>query len=107
MNMFRLDAPEGKAQLAAAWSPPLVGDFHVLERFGQLVFVDEKGDIPPPPAPPSAAVVKGRREALDEGLKGMHGGAASGNNGALRIDERKAPASLKAKKAAEADSKRK
>jgi hypothetical protein len=108
LNMFRLDAPEGTPQLAAAWSPPLVGDFHVLERFGQIVFVDEKGDIPPPPAPPSPAMVKGRREAIEDGLKGMHGSAAaSGNNGPLRLDERKAPAALKAKKAAEADSKRK
>jgi hypothetical protein len=107
MNMFRLDAPEGKGQLAAAWSPPLVGDFHVLERFGQIVFVDEKGDIPAPAPAPSAAMVKGRREAIDDALKGVHGGGASGDNGPLRVDDRKAPAALKVKKSAEGDSKRK
>jgi hypothetical protein len=37
MNFFVMDARE-KGQRAVGWSPPLVGDFHTLERFGQVVF---------------------------------------------------------------------
>jgi hypothetical protein len=37
-NFFRLDANQGQPPRAGAWSPPLVGDFHALPRFGQLVF---------------------------------------------------------------------
>src|SRR5262249_8806804 len=48
INMYRMDAPEGKAQQAAAWSPPLVGDFHALDKFGEIVFADDKGQVPPP-----------------------------------------------------------
>jgi hypothetical protein len=58
VNFFRLDLPDKQAQLAAAWSPPLVGDFHKLDRFGQLVFGDEEGKAPPTtaqePAPGSS-----------------------------------------------------
>ncbi len=46
INLFRLDQPRNKPQIAMAWSPPLVGDFHKLDRFGQLVFGDENGKIP-------------------------------------------------------------
>lgn len=49
MNLYRLDAPKEKGQLAVAWiSVPMVGDFHSFDRFGQLVFGDEKGEVPPP-----------------------------------------------------------
>jgi hypothetical protein len=57
INFFRLDLPQKKPQLAAGWSPPLVGDFHKLDRFGELVFGDEAGVAPiktaaqPPAAP--------------------------------------------------------
>jgi hypothetical protein len=54
INMFRMDQPEGKPQQASAWSPPLVGDFHALDRFGELVFGDERGNIA---ALPSAAAM--------------------------------------------------
>ncbi len=37
-NFFRLDANRGEPPRAGAWSPPLVGDFHALPRFGRLVF---------------------------------------------------------------------
>jgi hypothetical protein len=53
MNMFRLDLPKDKEsgkdkpQLAAAWSAPEVNDFHKLDRFGEIVFGDEKGVVPP------------------------------------------------------------
>ena len=63
INMFRMDMPQGpgKAQQASGWSPPLVGDFHALDRFGELAFGDEKGNLvpPPPPAPPPGALAKG------------------------------------------------
>jgi hypothetical protein len=48
INMFRMDVPQGKPQQAAGWSPPLVGDFHALDKFGELVFGDEKGNVPAP-----------------------------------------------------------
>ncbi len=48
INMFRMDVPAGKPQQASGWSPPLVGDFHALDKFGDLVFGDEKGVVPPP-----------------------------------------------------------
>jgi len=48
INMFRMDVPQGKPQQASGWSPPLVGDFHALDRFGELVFGDAEGAVPPP-----------------------------------------------------------
>ena len=47
LNMFRMDSPkDAKAQTALGWSAPMVGDFHKLDRFGEMVFVDEKGEVP-------------------------------------------------------------
>ena len=40
VNLFRWDAPKAGRQKAAAFSPPIVGDFHALNRFGRLRFVD-------------------------------------------------------------------
>jgi len=48
MNFFVMDARE-KGQRAVGWSPPLVGDFHTLERFGQVVFPEAA--VPAPAAP--------------------------------------------------------
>jgi hypothetical protein len=50
INLFRMDLDEGKRQRASAWSAPLVGDFHVLDRFGELVFADAAGAFPAKPA---------------------------------------------------------
>jgi hypothetical protein len=73
INLFRLDTPEGKPQQASGWSPPMVGDFHALDKFGELVFGDDKGQLPTVaaapavvPANPHAAALK----AIDSGLKG-------------------------------------
>jgi hypothetical protein len=61
INMFRMDVPQGKPQQASGWSPPMVGDFHALDKFGDLVFGDEKGNVAAaaPPPPPAIAVGHG------------------------------------------------
>jgi hypothetical protein len=46
VNFFRMDLPGGKPQSASAWSPPLVPDFHAVDKFGTLVFGDELGNPP-------------------------------------------------------------
>ncbi len=46
INLFRLDMPNGHPQQGSAWSPPMVGDFHALDRFGVLEFGDDKGNFP-------------------------------------------------------------
>ncbi|MCA9528966.1 MAG: carbohydrate-binding family 9-like protein [Myxococcales bacterium] len=56
MNLYVLDArPHGQGQRAAAWSPPLVGDFHVPSRFGRVRFIAPPPPSPRPPPPPAAA----------------------------------------------------
>jgi len=60
INMYRMDMPQGKPQQASGWSPPLVGDFHALDKFGELVFADDKGTVPHP----SVAVSGGPAPAL-------------------------------------------
>jgi hypothetical protein len=57
INMFRMDLPQGKPQQASGWSPPMVGDFHALDRFGELVFGDDKGNVPAP-QPTAAPLAK-------------------------------------------------
>jgi Carbohydrate family 9 binding domain-like len=57
INMYRMDQPKGKPQQAAGWSPPMVGDFHALSRFGELVFGDADGKTTPPAPPPAPAKV--------------------------------------------------
>jgi hypothetical protein len=44
LNLYRMDTPKGQPQVGSGWSPPLVPDFHALDRFGELVFGDEKGN---------------------------------------------------------------
>jgi cellulose/xylan binding protein with CBM9 domain len=61
INMFRMDVPQGKPQQAAGWSPPMVGDFHALDRFGELAFGDAQGAVPPP-APVAVATPAPARE---------------------------------------------
>jgi hypothetical protein len=46
VNFFRMDQPNGRPQSGTGWSPPMVGDFHTLDRFGVLVFGDDKGHAP-------------------------------------------------------------
>ena len=44
-NIFVLDKRGQRQQVAAAWSPPRVGDFHVPNRFGVLRFQDFPTDM--------------------------------------------------------------
>ncbi|MFN3201832.1 MAG: carbohydrate-binding family 9-like protein [Bradymonadia bacterium] len=39
VNLFRWDKPKSGRQVASAFSPPIVPDFHALKRFGRLNFV--------------------------------------------------------------------
>ncbi len=89
INMFRMDVPQGKPQQAAGWSPPMVGDFHALDRFGELVFGDAQGVVPPPApaAVPALAKEKSGGAALPVGATGATG-------------DRKATAAAKAASAA-------
>jgi len=64
INMYRMDLPKGHPQQAAGWSPPMVGDFHALSRFGELVFADETGQTTPPPAAPAPKVAAGKVAAV-------------------------------------------
>lgn len=95
MNMFRMDTPDGKPQQASGWSPPMVGDFHALDKFGEIVFTDERGQIPPDQGTATGGAVG--KETLKQALGGMPAPANPGLE--LKIDGKKAPAA-KAKKSA-------
>jgi hypothetical protein len=63
MNFFVMDARKS-GQRAVGWSPPMVGDFHTLERFGRVVFPQaaasnavQTATPAGPPAPPSSRPV--------------------------------------------------
>jgi len=51
VNFFRMDQPNGRPQSGTGWSAPMVGDFHALDKFGVLVFGDDKGHAPNAAAP--------------------------------------------------------
>jgi hypothetical protein len=70
INMYRMDMPQGKPQQAAGWSPPMVGDFHALDKFGELVFADDKGRVPKP-TPPGASPIAGALPAAVGGQDKM------------------------------------
>jgi len=83
INMFRMDIPQGKPQQASGWSPPMIGDFHALDRFGELVFGDAQGAVPPP-APLQATAAKEKA-----------GGGASASAALTAPGDRKATAAAK------------
>jgi hypothetical protein len=97
LNMFRMDVPEGKPGQASAWSPPLVGDFHALDKFGEIVFTDEKGQVPvaasnEPPPPPGGAIKRDPHAVMREALGGLKAeGAGPG------AEPRKSPAARRKK----------
>jgi hypothetical protein len=41
VNFFRIDQME-KDKDYSAWSPPLRGDFHALDKFGHITFINGK-----------------------------------------------------------------
>jgi hypothetical protein len=51
MNFFVMDARKDE-QRAVGWSPPLIGDFHTLDRFGRVVFPQAAANAPAPEPPP-------------------------------------------------------
>jgi len=53
VNFFRMDQPNGRPQSGTGWSAPMVGDFHALDKFGVLVFGDDKGHAPNAAATPA------------------------------------------------------
>jgi hypothetical protein len=54
INFYVMDA-RAKGQRAVGWSPPLVGDFHVPQRFGRVVFPQAAlAAAPAAPAPATA-----------------------------------------------------
>ena len=66
-NFFRMDMPAGKPQAGSAWSPPMAPDFHVLDKFGEIIFGDDKGSAPAPmasPVAPSAPAPSGPAPAV-------------------------------------------
>jgi len=65
VNMYRMDMPQGKPQQASGWSPPMVGDFHALDKFGELVFADDKGATAPAPAAMAAGNTPGPTAGAD------------------------------------------
>src|SRR5947209_9086228 len=48
-----MDQPNGRPQSGTGWSAPMVGDFHSLDKFGVLVFGDEKAHAPNAAAQPA------------------------------------------------------
>jgi hypothetical protein len=80
LNMYRWDAPEGKPQIASGWAPPLTNDFHALDKFGEIVFADDKGQVPgTQAAAPGAPNPHGAmREAISAGLSGAVPGQGAG-----------------------------
>ena len=85
INMYRMDLPKGKPQQAAGWSAPMVGDFHALGRFGELVFADADGKIVPPPV-----AAAGKPTA-----HGAANGAGKVGSSPAPTSDRKAPAAAK------------
>jgi hypothetical protein len=53
VNFFVMNSSKD-SQRAVAWSAPLIPDFHTLDRFGQLEFLDGNAGPNQPPASPTA-----------------------------------------------------
>jgi hypothetical protein len=107
LNMFRMDKNKAaKDQVAAAWSPPMTGDFHVLSKFGQIVFADENGNVGPvQPVKQPTEVARAAAEAL-KGMPVADPHAAMDTS--MKIEGgRKAAAAAKGKNKAAGDAKKK
>ncbi len=99
INLYRLDVAKDKPQAAVAWSPPMVGDFHALDKFGEIVFADDKGEVPVAEA---AAKAEGKvdKTALKEAMKGLQNPGQAPAGEAKIEGAKKTPAAAKGKKAA-------
>jgi hypothetical protein len=91
INMYRMDLPKGKPQQAAGWSPPMVGDFHALSRFGELVFADADGKVPPPALAAAPAMDK----AMGKAMAKKPAGAVKAGPAPAPAPDRKTPAASK------------
>jgi hypothetical protein len=91
INMYRMDLPKGRPQQAAGWSPPMVGDFHALSRFGELVFADADGKVPPPALAAAPAMDK----AMGKAMAKKPAGAVKAGPAPATAPDRKTPAASK------------
>jgi hypothetical protein len=82
INMYRLDSPKDKDKIAVVWSAPMVGDFHKLDRFGELVFGDEKGEVPPKVDGKDDKASTGKNDRGANAGKGAEKGAPTKQKGA-------------------------
>src|SRR6185312_16002281 len=90
VNFFRMDQPNGRPQSGTGWSAPMVGDFHALDKFGVLVFGDDKGRAP------NAA---GEKKGAEPGKKAEATPATEGGKkGAATTPEKKDDAKKEAAK---------
>jgi hypothetical protein len=95
VNFFRMDQPNGRPQSGTGWSPPMVGDFHALDKFGVLVFGDDKGHAPNAAATPSGTTPGPKKaEATPSGATVAPSGAK-----AVKKEEHKNPAKTASKQA--------
>ena len=91
-------SPEGKPPQASAWSPPLVGDFHALDKFGEIVFADEKGQVPATPAAAPGKAAVNPHAAMREAITSGMSGAVPGETPA--VDMKKKAAAIRKRKVA-------
>ncbi|HEY5090180.1 MAG TPA: hypothetical protein VIK30_09425, partial [Polyangia bacterium] len=89
INMYRMDQPKGKPQQASGWLPPMVGDFHALDRFGELVFADADGKLPAPPPLPNLSKAMAAKASANLSAKAGNAPAP------VATPDRKAPAAAK------------
>ena len=87
VNFFRMDQPNGRPQSGTGWSPPMVGDFHALDKFGVLVFGDDKGHAPNAAAPPAKTAKRRPRRRRDRRASGRREEGRAGQEGAGRAGE--------------------
>ena len=94
VNFFRMDQPNGRPQSGTGWSPPMVGDFHALDKFGFLIFGDDKGHAPNAAATPAKGEEKKGEPAkkVEGATPEKKGEKAAGEKGGEKT-EKKAEAS--------------
>jgi hypothetical protein len=66
LNLLRFDASRGREPAVVAWAPPLGPDPHAPDRFGQIVFVDERGMVP-------LSMPAGSNPEMEARLRAAHG----------------------------------